>query len=139
MQLLDFQISKRSIPISDVTYFLCASGNEEVLNNLPKYIDYYYESLRLNCKSYDLEVEDLYPRARFDEHCRKYFCFGVFLAAFIFKVMLTHSHKTKTLEEASEVSENISDSMFDMKGLNLEEYLGRMRTVIDSLEKFDYI
>lgn len=134
MYFIDFQLAKLAPPQVDLAYFLGCCGNENVLNNLTKFLDYYYERLSNYCELLGCDIEELYPRVKFEKQCRKYLRFALSMASFNLKVTLNPD--AQTLEEMAGDRDNVLDAFFITEQLSSKnEYMTRMHRLIDALYK----
>lgn len=77
VKLIDFQVSRYTTPVVDLSYFLATSTDKKLRESLPELLLYYYNTLMgeirlMGCKA----PETLYPYEVFTRHCKKYMKFG---------------------------------------------------------------
>lgn len=77
IKFIDFQVSRFTTPVVDISYFLGCSTDKELRKNLPELLSYYYDCLMAAIRGLGHEKPDeLYPLQIFTEHCNKYMKFG---------------------------------------------------------------
>lgn len=77
IKFIDFQVSRFTTPVVDLSYFLACSTDKELRRRLPELLNYYHnrlmEEIRLLGHS---SPELLYPCEVYADHCKKYMKFG---------------------------------------------------------------
>ncbi|XP_045539480.1 uncharacterized protein LOC123722262 isoform X2 [Papilio machaon] len=70
---IDYQLSRDSLPVSDIIYFVFNCTDYKTrLNHYHKWMDFYHSELDRHLSYFDLKVEDVYPRQKFDADLKRY-------------------------------------------------------------------
>lgn len=129
VKFLDFQLSRISNPVCDLSYFLYACTSNKILNNLEKYLRIYHESLSLHLRQLGSEPEELFPYQAFLEQWKKYSKYGLMMALVILRLMLCESDESPDLADLVEPGKNAEES-WDYSIRNVDQYNSRIRDLV---------
>lgn len=102
MRFLDYQLTRLASPVIDISYFLCFSAPEYIIENIEEYIQYYYKRFSYFLKELDTDVEKVYPFEIFMQHWKIHGKFGLALLLFVPRFTLAEKHETVSLASAEE-------------------------------------
>jgi hypothetical protein len=100
--MLDWQISKYSSPICDLSYFLFACISKEDIEELDEILRLYHKSLTSHLSKMGADSSTLYPLNTFLEDWKKYCRFGVAMSSMLFKICATDSDEVIDIAHAAE-------------------------------------
>jgi hypothetical protein len=107
--ILDWQVSRYSSPILDLSYYILGCISEKELEYLDEILITYYHSFTDQLKQLGIDdPEVLYPLQQFLDEWKKYCKFGVMLAALVMKVSATDKDEVVDLDDFAEKGEDIS-------------------------------
>lgn len=126
MVFIDFQLSSLGSPIYDLSYYLYAVADQEILQHFNSLLATYHHSLisslkKLGADSYHITLEDL------KRHWKKFGLFGVVLAPFILKFELSEADEVVDFAECAE-SGDIADT-FNLEIKNKQVFEDRVVAV----------
>lgn len=77
IKIIDFQVSRYTTPVVDLSYFLGCSTDRKLREHLPELLLDYYKTLmeEIRCLGHD-SPETLYPYEAFTRHCATHMKFG---------------------------------------------------------------
>lgn len=127
--IIDWQISKSSSPIFDLSYFLFACTSEEDLNDVETLLEEYYEKLTQHLKQLGSDSSILYPIDQFFKEWKENCKFGILMSSLIMKVCSTEKDEVVDLAEAADSGKEFADSfIYEIKDkTNLKK---RMKPII---------
>ena len=77
LKLIDFQVSRFTTPVLDLSYFLGSSTNAELRKQLPDLLLFYYSTLMDEIRFLGhTSPSTLYPYEVFKRHCDSHMKFG---------------------------------------------------------------
>ncbi|KAJ3638294.1 hypothetical protein MTP99_001680 [Tenebrio molitor] len=107
--ILDWQVSRYSSPILDLSYYILGCISEKELEYLDEIFITYYHSFTDQLKQLGIDdPEVLYSLQQFLDEWKKYCKFGVMLAALVMKVSATDKDEVVDLDDFAEKGEDIS-------------------------------
>lgn len=126
MVFIDFQLSSLGSPIYDLSYYLYAVADEEVLQHFNSLLATYHHSLmsflkKLGVDSYQIALEDL------KRHWKEFGIFGLVLAPFILKLELSEADEVVDFAECAERGD-IADT-FSLEIKNKQVFEDRVAAV----------
>ncbi|XP_045448230.1 uncharacterized protein LOC123656606 [Melitaea cinxia] len=75
---VDYQLVRYASPVTDISYFLYMSTDQEILcNHYDQLLNIYYGTLSAVLRQCSLEVSDIYPKEIFQKHLREYSVLGL--------------------------------------------------------------
>lgn len=75
---VDYQLVRYASPVTDISYFLYMSTDQEILcNHYDQLLNIYYGTLSAVLRQCSLEVRDIYPKEIFQKHLREYSVLGL--------------------------------------------------------------
>uniref|UniRef100_A0A1L8DKV9 Putative juvenile hormone-inducible protein n=2 Tax=Nyssomyia neivai TaxID=330878 RepID=A0A1L8DKV9_9DIPT len=139
VKLLDWQLSRHTTPVLDLSYFVFCCTDEKLRIHLPDLLNEYHELLISRIDKLGSKGMDLYPKSVFEDHCKKYMKYGLGLA-----LMTLHSItcKSSDIPDVSECLETSNFAMLDRITGELVKkpaYIRRMSGVIRDAVRFGYI
>ncbi|XP_044730097.1 uncharacterized protein LOC123293369 [Chrysoperla carnea] len=119
LYLIDFQESRYTSPVWDLTTFMCTSMDYETLHtNYDSLIKIYYDSINEQLIKMNLNISLLYPDHIFQLHLQKYFQIGVGLSVYMHLPLMLRNHSTSINELEESV---IAEDGNILKALNLSD------------------
>lgn len=121
MCFLDFQLSRVASPVFDLSYFLYACSDAEVLKHIQFLLQTYYTSLSEFVKQFEFNIEEIFTFDDLKSHWKVYGKYGLFLSLFIVRIELCEGNEAPDFEDAAATDSigNIFD--FQMKNQHLYE------------------
>jgi thiamine kinase-like enzyme len=114
--MLDWQISKYSSPICDLSYFLFACISKEDIEELDEILRLYHKSLTSHLSKMGADSRTLYPLNTFLEDWKKYCRFGVARSSMLFKICATDSDEVIDIAHAAENGGDFGEAFsYDVK------------------------
>lgn len=103
MCLLDWQMSRVSSPVIDLSYFFMTSTLADLREqHLNDFLKSYYDSLTKSIKLLGSDPDQLYPFEQFQQQLIKFGKYGLLLAPSILKIMCADPKNVRSLDEFSE-------------------------------------
>jgi hypothetical protein len=127
--MLDWQISKYSSSILDLSYFLFACISKEDIEDLDEILRLYHKSLSSHLHRMGADSNKLYPLDTFLKDWKKFGRFGASMSSLLFKVCATDSDEVIDFAEAVENGGDI-DSVFSYDVKDKTSYKNRARHVV---------
>ncbi|XP_028133465.1 uncharacterized protein LOC114328721 [Diabrotica virgifera virgifera] len=118
IQLIDFQMSWLGTPVMDLTYSFYASTGKENLEKLDDLLKEYHDSLSETLKSYNCDVEKIFPFHALKKEWKEYSAFGSLMG------LLLWLHKTRELKEVPNIGEIMDRSNDEQSKPDKKQDLG---------------
>lgn len=131
MRFVDFQISKVATTAFDLSYFLTTCAPESVLDDLDNYLELYYKTTSEFLKELGSDADVVYPHRVFREQWRKHAKFGLSMALFAFRMMLSEEHEVPKMT----TKEEFARTYIIDKIVNQEEHDKRLSHVVTTFVK----
>uniref|UniRef100_A0A1A9WRH8 CHK domain-containing protein n=1 Tax=Glossina brevipalpis TaxID=37001 RepID=A0A1A9WRH8_9MUSC len=110
-KLIDFQISRYSVPVLDLIHYLYTCTEKELRDkHFWEFMNTYYEVLAKNLHFYGLNVGHIYPRAIFKQQLRDYGIYGFYIAAFSIPFFISNKNDIPDFDVVAEAVKSISPS-----------------------------
>ncbi|KAJ3646076.1 hypothetical protein Zmor_023687 [Zophobas morio] len=136
--ILDWQISKFTSPVNDLSYFLFAGISKEDIADmdtiLRDYHKYFCEYLRM----LDSKVADKYTVEKLFDEWRHYGRYGVLFCILPIKSLYTEKEDLPDMAEAADRGEDISES-FQFKLKDKRGFKNRLRPIVEYAVKNNLI
>ncbi|XP_072386438.1 uncharacterized protein [Diabrotica undecimpunctata] len=107
VQLIDFQMSWLGTPVMDLTYSFYSGTGKENLDKLDDLLKVYHDSLSETLKSYDCDVEKIFPLDALKKEWKEYNTFGFIMG------LVLWLNKTAEPTEIPNISEIMDKSKDD--------------------------
>ncbi|XP_055695756.1 uncharacterized protein LOC129797340 [Lutzomyia longipalpis] len=139
VKLLDWQLSRHTTPVLDLSYFIFCCTDEKLRIHLPELLNEYYDLLICRINKLGSKGSDLYPKNVFEDHCKNYMKYGLGLA-----LMTLHSItcEPSQIPDVGEYLDSMDFAKIDQIGDELIKnpaYIKRMSGVIRDSVRFGYI
>ncbi|XP_055703376.1 uncharacterized protein LOC129801923 [Phlebotomus papatasi] len=139
VKLLDWQLSRHTTPVLDLSYFIFCCTDVNLRIHLPALLNEYHDILIRRIDKLGSSGRHLYPKNIFEEHCKKYMKYGVGMA-----LMTLHSVTCKSTEIPNVVEIIESQDLAQIDAITEElvkrpAYIRRMSGVIRDAVRFGYI
>jgi hypothetical protein len=126
---LDWQISKYSSPIVDLSFFLFTCISKEDIGDLDEILRLYHKSLSSHLHRMGADSNKLYPLDTFLKDWKKFGRFGALMSNLSFKVCATDSDEVIDIAEAVENGGDIASAfVYDVK--DKTSYKNRARHIV---------
>ncbi|CAG9837599.1 unnamed protein product [Diabrotica balteata] len=113
IKLIDFQMSRASTPVFDLTYTFYSGAGPEELKNWEHFLKVYYNSLKLSLQQYNLDVDKIYPYETLKAEWKDYIQFG-----FIMGIMIWGA---KFVEEDEIIDLDVTENKEERTSLKAKE------------------
>lgn len=116
-------------PVIDLSYVLCCSAPQNVVDNMEKYLDIYYNSLSEFLEELECDSDLVYPHKVFMKQWKEFAKFGPTLLLMALRFMLAEEHEAPSLGSKEEfertlvINEMVNQAEHD-------------RRIIDAFKKF---
>jgi hypothetical protein len=127
--MLDWQISKYSSPILDLSYFLFACISKEDIEDLDEILRLYHKSLSSHLQRMGADSKKLYPLDTFLKDWKKFGRFGASMSSLLFKVCATDSDEVIDFTDAVENGGDVG-AVFSYDVKDKTSYKNRARHVV---------
>jgi thiamine kinase-like enzyme len=127
--MLDWQISKYSSPIVDLSYFLFACISKEDIEDLDEILRLYHKSLSSHLHRMGADSNKLYPLGIFLKDWKKFGRFGASMSSLSFKVCATDSDEVIDFADAVENGGDVG-AVFSYDVKDKTSYKNRARHVV---------
>jgi thiamine kinase-like enzyme len=127
--MLDWQISKYSSPILDLSYFLFACISKEDIEDLDEILRLYHKSLSSHLQRMGADSTKLYPLDTFLKDWKKFGRFGASMSSLLFKVCATDSDEVIDFADAVENGGDVG-AVFSYDVKDKTSYKNRARHVV---------
>lgn len=125
MIFLDWQISRHSSPVTDITYMIYCSTDKSIRDKLgSKIFDVYYDSLTLHLKNFDCDVKKCYPYDVFKDHVNKIWPLGLVSGMIAIPLVLSQKGNELDLTDMTD---------FNGKGMSKMQYDDNMVSHLEDL------
>lgn len=138
IKLVDFQISRISIPVCDLSHFLYSCTSTNILNNLDEYLRIYYESFSSHLRKLGSDSEELFPYHLFMDQWKKYSKYGLLMALFIIPLMLCDSDESPEISDFFETGK-AAEGNWDSSLRNVDEYKKRIKDLVLFMYNSSYL
>ncbi|KPJ17455.1 hypothetical protein RR48_03865 [Papilio machaon] len=138
--LIDYQLSRDSLPVSDIHYFIFSCTDYETRSkHYHEWIDYYYSELDKYLNYFDLKADRIYPRYNFNADLKLYGKYGLGIAFVMMNFLLGQKHEANTTEVicTNGVPDNVKKGKFLNE--NLKTIKDRIEGLIKTSLEYDYI
>ncbi|CAG9835911.1 unnamed protein product [Diabrotica balteata] len=105
IQLIDFQMSWLGTPVMDLTYSFYSGTEKENLDKLDDLLKVYHDSLSETLKSYDCDVEKVFPFDALKNEWKQYNAFG-FIMGLLLWLNKSMEQREYNLSEMMDSSQN---------------------------------
>nr|XP_026499629.1 uncharacterized protein LOC113403336 [Vanessa tameamea] len=125
---VDYQLVRYASPVTDISYYLYMSADQEILSNhYNQLLDIYYGTLSAVLRQCHLDVEDIYPKRILQKHLIEYSVLGLIEALISMKII------TAKTEEALKMTElkYSSDEPYQCESENQAIYVERINEVVN--------
>ncbi|XP_077291491.1 uncharacterized protein LOC143914946 [Arctopsyche grandis] len=107
MKFIDWQIVRLASPITDISYMMCTSTDEQVRSDCyVRSLDQYYEALDRNITMMGCKIAECYPREVFEDQVKSTMPFGLICSMILLPIILCDRDSTSktdvTLENYTE-------------------------------------
>ncbi|XP_068896158.1 uncharacterized protein [Tenebrio molitor] len=127
--MLDWQISKYSSPILDLSYFLFVCISKEDIEDLDEILRLYHKSLSSHLQRMGADSKKLYPLDTFLKDWKKFGRFGALMSNLSFKVCATDSDEVIDFADAAENGGDVG-AVFSYNVKDKTSYKNRARHVV---------
>ncbi|XP_060803441.1 uncharacterized protein LOC106140731 isoform X1 [Amyelois transitella] len=135
--LVDYQISRFASPVTDLSYFLYMSTDEELLeNHYERLINLYYKTLSAVLRQCNVNVNEIYPEDIFQEHLKKYSVLGLIEALISMKIITAESEDA--IEMAKMRYDIVKELACDSESQNESLFVKRVNGVVNDFFKRGY-
>jgi hypothetical protein len=136
--IIDWQLSKKSSPILDLSYFLFTTVSKEDIEELDVILKNYHNSLLDNLKNLGGTEDNFYPFDQFSNDWKEYCKYGVILAGVIHKFSLSEEDEVPDMAKAAEDGQDMSKSF--LKSIrDTASYRKRMCYIVKYVAEHDLI
>lgn len=126
---MDWQLARFGSPVLDLSYFLYTSATKETLDDLPKLLELYHNSLKEHLKKFSCSSDELFPFLVLQQHWRKFAKFGLGMAFLVVHVMVMDKNELPNVSSETQTGENFIDS-FHLTSRNDSVYVDRMSDIL---------
>uniref|UniRef100_A0A1A9UQR7 CHK domain-containing protein n=1 Tax=Glossina austeni TaxID=7395 RepID=A0A1A9UQR7_GLOAU len=110
-KLIDFQISRYSVPVLDLIHYLYTCTEKELRDKyFWEFMNAYYEALEKHLRFYGLDVNQIYPRSIFKQQLRDYGIYGFYIAAFSIPFFISNKNDIPDFDVVADAVKSISPS-----------------------------
>ncbi|RZC41079.1 uncharacterized protein BDFB_009194, partial [Asbolus verrucosus] len=134
--LLDWQMSRFTTPITDLSYFLFACISQEDLENLNEILRNYYKSFSHHLKRLGSDPDRLYSFDQLLKDWKTYCKYGIMMASVILKIALTEKDEIVDIAQAAEQGQDIVSS-FSYEIQNKTPLRNRLRPFVKYVVEHD--
>lgn len=139
MNILDFQVSRVTIPVCDLSYFLYACAPKSILDDLDKYLQIYHESLSDNLRKLGSDPEKIFPYIVLKEQWKNNSKYGFIMALIVIRLMLCDSDESPDLEKFFDTPGKDAVGVWDYSIRQIDEYRHRIRDIVLFMHENDYL
>ncbi|XP_018321841.1 uncharacterized protein LOC108734690 [Agrilus planipennis] len=131
MKFLDWQCSRLSSPVIDMSYFLYCNGPQEVFDNLDYYLKLYHNTLASALSDLETDVEKVFPFSTLQNHWRKYARFGLTMACTLISIYYNPSHAVSLdITELSKDNKDVEEHFTSAEVQSNEMYRKRLGGIV---------
>ncbi|XP_026330431.1 uncharacterized protein LOC113237925 [Hyposmocoma kahamanoa] len=143
--LIDYQISKESSPVADLTYMIFNCTDFDTRSkHFHDWINYYHSELERYLNYYGLKTESTYPRNQLDEDFKRYSKFSLGQSIMMASMLIRESKDAGKFKEAMDDNKPMEEIMESTKMTLLDEatlkrFSNRVIGLIDTFFKLGYL
>ncbi|KAJ3646097.1 hypothetical protein Zmor_023704 [Zophobas morio] len=127
---LDWQMSKFTSPVTDLSYFLFAGISDEDIADIDSILRDYHKHLCEYLRRLDSKVADKYPVEKFFDEWKKYSKFGLLFCIVPIQSLYTEKEDLPDFTEAADKGKDIMESFtFEVK--NKSGFKNRLRPIVE--------
>ncbi|ERL93971.1 uncharacterized protein LOC109533289 [Dendroctonus ponderosae] len=134
VKFLDFQVTKLSSPVMDLSYHIYATASEKELAQLKELLQIYYSSLSSMLKKLGCDPEKVFPYEELIRQWKKYSCFGFAMSSFVLQIVLLEKEDTIDIEAMG--GENVTANMLKSNN-SLNKIYSRLSALVEHYLEFD--
>ncbi|KAJ0174365.1 hypothetical protein K1T71_010511 [Dendrolimus kikuchii] len=124
IKVMDFQTMQGSSPVVDLFYLVITGTDEEFRReHYQRLVEHYYEQLCAALKRLDINPDDVYSRADYDEELRKKLPYSLAMAIFLLPLITVETEDAPVMDEDADLTSFTIDKVSDI-------YPERMRGII---------
>ncbi|KAJ0174364.1 hypothetical protein K1T71_010510 [Dendrolimus kikuchii] len=125
IKVMDFQTMQGSSPVGDLIYLVLTGTDEEFRReHYQRLVDHYYEQLCAALKRLDINPDDVYSRADYDQELGEKLPFGLMMAIFMLPLFTVETENAPVMDENADLTSFAVDKVSDI-------YSERMRGIIN--------
>lgn len=134
---VDYQLSRYTSPVADISYFLYMSTERELLfEHYDSLIRVYYGTLAGVLRQCNLKVEEVYPIEIFKQQLKKYSVLGLIEALVSMKIITADSEYATKMAEMKH--KNPDHCLYDYDSENQNTFIERVNMIVDSFFHCNY-
>ncbi|XP_030763689.1 uncharacterized protein LOC115888195 isoform X2 [Sitophilus oryzae] len=99
VKLVDFQLTRKTTPIHDLSYFFYSGASKEDFDKLDEYLEIYHESFSQFSQELGFRGDDLLPLNVLKDEWKTYSMLGVFMGIFLWELKLIPKDDAKNIGE----------------------------------------
>ncbi|XP_068143259.1 uncharacterized protein [Drosophila tropicalis] len=123
-KLIDFQMSRYAPPVLDLVHYLFACTEKPLRDiNFESFMDIYHETVALNLKIFNLDIENIYPRHIFDRQLCDFGVYGLIMAAFSMPFFVSQADEIVNIDKVSEAIQDLSATSSDEDAPKCQELI----------------
>ncbi|KAJ3666356.1 hypothetical protein Zmor_001801 [Zophobas morio] len=129
VSMLDWQMSRTSSPILDLSYFIFSHISSEDIQHMSDILNVYYEKLKLHSSQLGADLHDFYPKQQFLDDWRKYVKFGALYSSLVYKLCATEKDEVIDVADTSDSGKNFTEA-FAYEVKNKAAFKNRAKHVV---------
>ncbi|XP_030037133.2 uncharacterized protein LOC115452683 [Manduca sexta] len=103
---IDYQLVYYGCPVMDLIYFIFASLDQKMRQNIPYIKDMYYESLKSFLTYFNIEVQDVLPRKEFEVMYKERLDYGLQTSLVMIPILMTPDDDLTELDAMTTISQD---------------------------------
>ncbi|XP_063535938.1 uncharacterized protein LOC134745781 [Cydia strobilella] len=137
---IDHQLSWYASPVSDISYFLYMSTEQELLSqHYEALINVYYGTLAGVLRQCNLKIEQVYPERIFRQHLKEYSVLGLIEALVSMKIITADNDDAMKMTEMRYTKSDVEYAGIDEHTFsNQNLFIERVNAIVNSFFQMDY-
>lgn len=143
--MIDYQISKESSPVADITYLIFNCTDFATRSKyFDDWINYYHYELEKHLLHYGLKIDSTYPRDQLEQDLRRYANISLGLSIMLSSFLIRESKDAAKFKKAIEDNKPMEEvfkcnKLTTMGETTLKRFKSRVTGLIDTFLKLEYI
>lgn len=133
---VDFQLVRYASPVTDLSYYLYMSTDQEFLSKYyQQLVNIYYGTLSAVLRQCNLDVANIYPKNILEKHLREYSVLGLLEALVSMKIITAQSEEALKM---TEIKYQKSEDSLQYETENHMLYVERVNGVVNDFFEREY-
>ncbi|XP_026467179.1 uncharacterized protein LOC113370700 [Ctenocephalides felis] len=140
--ILDWQFSRYSSPVTDLSFFFYTSAEQELLfQHFDSLIEEYIKHLHNTIKLLGSDPNEIYPRKQFQKDLERYFKYGLISCCHVFKFVLSKPDEAPDMQKLalSNSRESLEEQFQFIHPSTKNDYARRIRNIVKHASDRNFI